>query len=87
MFFISRPSTANMPTFLTVIDDTDESVSPKPELYAALSDEQIRCKLEDSSIRVPRGASREALVALLAELEGKDVEVKQVDKSKKGGKK
>lgn len=82
-FEFTPPPDGSIPSFLQVVSKAP-TAAPDSDIYATLSDDQIRRRLEDCLVKVPPLADRQRLVVLLAETEGKEV---PKAKPKKGDKK
>jgi len=86
--FDFTPIDGIIPQFLVPVDAPDEAPATDDDIYAALSDAQIRRRLEDCCMKVPPLADRAAMVVMLAAVEGKELK-KEVptNKPKRGEKK
>jgi hypothetical protein len=77
-----------IPHFLIPVDTSNDDPAPENDIYAALSDAQIRRRLEDCCVKVPPLADREAIVVMLAAVEGKELKQEvPTNKPKRGEKK
>lgn len=84
--FEFTPVDGIVPAFLKVVDSKDSPAPQNIDIYAALSTDQIRRRLEDCMMKVPPLADRAHMVAMLAEVEGKEIAPPKT-KTKKGEKK